>query len=498
MQGKSRLASPPSLRAFLPAVAAFGVLLLLTAESSPAQSRGPNIIFILADDLGYTDLACYGSKYYETPHIDHMAAQGMRFTDGYTCGPNCQPTRAALLSGQYGPRTGVYTVGGIDRFDWRSRPLRPVDNVTQLPLKKITLAEALKSAGYATGMFGKWHLGQSPEYHPGKRGFDEAIVSMGKHFDFDTSPKVDYPPGTYLADFLTDKAVEFIRRHREGPFFLYLPHFGVHSPHEAKEPLIDKFQSKRPAGGHHDPTYAAMIASVDESVGRVLATLDELKLADETLVVFSSDNGGVGGYQKAGVSKTNSITDNTPLRGGKGMLYEGGIRVPYIFRWPGVIAAGTQCDQPINSVDLYPTLLELAKGKPTADYKLDGVSYVKLLEGDGKAKLDRGPLYWHFPGYLGAGQGGWRTTPVSVIRAGDWKLMEFLEDGRLELYNLRKDLSETRDRAGEMPERVKELHEQLVAWRKEIKAPMPGANTEADKAKAETKKGKKKGRKKSD
>jgi arylsulfatase A-like enzyme len=493
MLGKS--ISMLTLRSLCPAILAIGLLPLLAGETTAAQARGPNIIFILADDLGYTDLACYGSKYYETPNIDHLAAQGMRFTNGYTCGPNCQPTRAALMSGQYGPRTGVYTVGGIDRFDWSKRPLRPVDNVTNLPLKKITLPQALKSAGYATGMFGKWHLGHSGEYHPAQRGFDEAIVSMGRHFDFDTDPKVDYPPGTYLADFLTDKAVDFIRRHQQEPFFLYLSHFGVHSPHEAKEQLVAKFKSKPPARGHHDPRYAAMIYSVDESVGRVLATLDELKLAEDTLMIFSSDNGGVGGYARAGITKTGSITDNAPLRGGKGMLYEGGIRVPYIFRWPGVIAPGTQCDQPINSVDLYPTLLEVAKAKRPADYQLDGVSYVSLLEGDGKAKLDREPLYWHFPGYLGAGQDSWRTTPVSVIREGDWKLMEFLEDGRLELYNLRKDLSEKRNLADEMPDKVADLHAKLATWRKEIKAPMPGPNTGGEKAKAEPQRGKRKTRK---
>ncbi len=440
-----------------------------------AAERQPNIVFILADDLGYTDLACFGSRYYETPHIDRMASQGMKFTTGYTCGPNCQPTRAALMSGQYGPRTGVYTVGRIDRFDWHSRPLRPVDNVRQLPLDKITLAQALKAAGYATGMFGKWHLGDQGQYHPGRRGFDEAIVSQGRHFDFVTRPRVDYPPGTYLADFLTDKAVDFIRRHRAGPFFLYLPHFGVHSPFQAKKEWIARFKDKPPAGGHYDPTYAAMIASVDESVGRVLAVLDELKLAENTLVIFSSDNGGVGGYTREGVP-FKGITDNAPLRGGKGMLYEGGIRVPFIFRWPGKIAPGTVCDEPINSVDLYPTLLELARARPPAQYPLDGVSYLRLLTNGGRGKLDRAALYWHFPGYLGAGRGSWRTTPAGAIRAGDWKLLEFFEDGRLELYNLKDDLGEKHNLAAQMPEKVKDLQGKLVAWRKAIRAPMPTPN----------------------
>jgi arylsulfatase A-like enzyme len=438
--------------------------------------RKPNIVFILADDLGYTDLACYGSRYYQTPHIDRLAAQGMKFTSGYTCGPNCQPTRAALMSGQYGPRTGVYTVGSIDRFDWRCRPLRPVDNVKNLPLDKITLAQTLKAAGYATAMFGKWHLGQPDEYHPSRRGFDEAIVSMGRHFDFVTTPKVDYPSGTYLADFLTDKAVDFVRRHQDRPFFLYLPHFGVHAPYQAKKDWIAKFKDKPPAGGHHDPSYAAMIASVDESVGRVLALLDELKLAESTLVIFSSDNGGVGGYAREGLLKANSITDNAPLRGGKGMLYEGGIRVPYIFRWQGKIAPGTVCDQPINSVDLYPTLLAVAGAKAPDQYPLDGVSYLRVLTSGGKEQLDRQAIYWHFPGYLGAGPGGWRTTPAGAIRAGDWKLLEFFEDGRLELYNLKADIGEKQNLAAQMPDKVKDLHAQLVAWRKAIGAPMPTPN----------------------
>jgi arylsulfatase A-like enzyme len=452
--------------------------LALHAADAP---RKPNVVFILADDLGYTDIACFGSKYYETPNIDRMAVQGMKFTSAYTCGPNCQPTRAALMSGQYGPRTGVYTVGSIDRFNWQSRPLRPVDNVTRLPLDRITIAQALKKAGYATGIFGKWHLGEDRSHHPASRGFDEAIVSMGVHFDFVTNPKVDYPKGTYLGDFLTDKAVDFIRRHKDGPFFLYLAHFEVHAPLQAKQEWTRHFKSKPPAGGHRNPVYAGMIASVDQSVGRVLALVDELKLSDSTLVIFSSDNGGVGGYEREGI-RGGSITDNAPLRGGKGMLYEGGIRVPHVCRWPGRITAGTVCDEPINSVDLYPTLLELAGAKPGPGYPLDGTSYLGLLTNGGRTEGTRRPLFWHFPGYLGAGGGTWRTAPAGAIRAGDWKLQEFFEDGRLELYNLKHDIGERKDLAAAQPERVKELHEQLVAWRKELKAPMPTKNTNSDKS----------------
>jgi arylsulfatase A-like enzyme len=456
------------------------VTILLPSEvfaNSPAIKR-PNIVFILADDLGYTDVACFGSKYYETPNIDRLAAQGKRFTSGYSCGPNCQPTRAALVSGQYSPRTGVYTVGSIDRFNWQSRPLRPVDNVVKLGPEKITVAETLQQAGYATGIFGKWHLGEDPKHHPLRQGFDEAIVSMGQHFDFETIPKVEYPAGTYLADFLTDKGVDFIRRHKDGPFFLYLTHFAVHSPHEAKPDLIEKFKPKAPAGGHRDPTYAAMIASVDESVGRVLAVLDELNLAQDTLVIFSSDNGGVGGYEREGI-QGGSITDNSPLKGGKGMLYEGGIRVPYIFRWTGRITPGQVSEVPINSVDLYPTLIELTGATPAAGYPLDGTSYLNVLTGDGKAEGRRNPLFWHFPGYLGAGGGTWRTAPGSAIRAGDWKLIEYFEDGHLELYNLSDDLGEKHNLAAANPAKTQELHTQLVAWRKQIGAPLPTANPPA-------------------
>ncbi len=441
----------------------------------PGESRPnrPNVVFILADDLGWTDLACYGSCYYETPHIDRLAAQGMRFTHGYTCGPNCQPTRAALASGQYGPRTGVYTVGGTDRFDTSMRPLVPVENVTRLAPEKATFAEALRQAGYATGLFGKWHLGEDPKHHPLAQGFDEAIVSMGRHFDFNTNPKVDVPPGAYLADFLTGRAIDFIERHKDRPFLVCLHHFAVHSPHQARPDKIAHFKDKPPTGGHTSPIYAGMIASVDQSVGRVVAKLDELKLSQDTLVIFSSDNGGVGGYIAAGIPTKEGITDNAPLRGGKGMLYEGGVRVPFIFRWPGRIKAGTVCEEPIISVDLFPTLAALSGAAAPKDEPLDGVNIQPLLESGGTAKLGRDALYWHFPGYLGSGPNIWRTTPAGAIRVGDYKLVEFFEDGRLELYNLREDVGQKHDLARERPELLRQLHAKLAAWRQEIQAPMP-------------------------
>ena len=452
------------------------LLFALSIFTTSALPDKPNIVYIMADDLGYTDPACFGSKYYETPNIDNLASQGMRFLNGYSCGPNCQPTRAALMSGQYGPRTGIYTVGNIDRFDWQSRPLKPVENVVELPLKKVTLADSLKSNGYKTALFGKWHLGQQGEHHPSKRGFDEAIVSMGKHYDFVTAPKVVYPQGTYLADFLTNKAVNFINQNKEKPFFLCVHHFGVHSPYEAKKELIERFQKKQGVGGHNNPTYAAMLFSVDESVGRILKTLDDLNLSKNTLVIFTSDNGGVGGYTREGIRQGGDKTDNTPLRGGKGMLYEGGIRVPYIFRMPGTINPGTTSNTPICSVDLYPTLHEFSKSELPKNYKLDGESYFSQLHSDTSKNLKRNDIFWHFPGYLGAGENTYRTKPVSVIRSGNYKLLEFLEDGKIEVYNLIEDVSEKNNLASQMPDLKKELYDKLTNWRSDIKAPMPSKN----------------------
>lgn len=449
--------------------------LLLLSSFVRAASDKPNVIFIMADDLGYTDLACFGSKYYETPNIDKLASQGMKLTSHHHC-QNCQPTRAALMSGQHAARTGVYTVGGIDRFDWSTRPLRPVDNVVQLPLEKKTVAQAMKAAGYATGMFGKWHLGESGDHHPAKRGFDEAVVSMGQHFGFKTNPKTEYPQGQYLADFLTDKAVDFIQRHKDAPFFLYLPHFGVHSPYQAKPELIAKFKDKPGAGGHNNPTYAAMIASVDESVGRVMAALDKLKLADNTVLIFTSDNGGVGGYTREGIKKGGDTTDNAPLRSGKGSLYEGGIRVPFIVRWPGVTQAGSSCDVPTIHVDVFPTLAEIGQATAPEGQPLDGESLAPLFR-DPAARLKREAIYQHFPGYLGAGADTWRTTPVGLIQSGEWKLMEFFEDDRLELYNLKEDIGESKNLVTEMPDKAKELHAKMIAWRESVKAPMPVKNT---------------------
>lgn len=445
--------------------------------------RKPNIIYILADDLGWTDTGVYGSKYYRTPNIDRLAAQGVRMTRYYNS-QNCAPTRAVLMSGQYAPRTGVYTVSTLERGEAVDRAMNVPPNAVNLPLDKIILPQALKQAGYATGMFGKWHLGNEGEYHPRRRGFDEAIVSMGKHFNFNTNPKTPSPEGQYLADFLTDRAVDFVTRHRAHPFFLYLPHYAVHIPIQARADYEAEWKRRAPQGTHWDPTYAAMIQSVDESVGRIMAKLDELKLADNTVLIFSSDNGGVGGYARTEPpSAKRGFTDNEPLRGGKGTLYEGGIRVPFIVRWPKGVPAGAISDTAVTHVDIYPTLVELAGGRVPASHRLDGVSFLPFLQHPAAA-MPRAPIFWHFPGYLESyvHERGWRMTPTGAIHDGDFKLLEFFETGRVELYNVREDLGEHTDLATRMPEKAAALRTKLAAWRQEIAAAMPAMKTAAERA----------------
>lgn len=456
-------------------------------SAGAATSRAPNIVYILADDLGWTDLGCQGSSYYATPNIDRLAAQGMRMLRYYNS-QNCAPTRAVLMSGQYAPRTGIYTVGTLERGTAVERRMNVPANETRLALDKFILPQALKSAGYATGMFGKWHLGNGEGYHPKQRGFDEAVVSMGAHFDFQTSPKVEYPKDQYLADFLTDRAVDFIGRHKDEPFFLYLPHFAVHVPIHAKADYIAAWEKKPARGTHWNPTYAAMIQSIDESVGRVMARLEELRIAENTVVIFSSDNGGLGGYSRTEPpSENKGNTDNAPLRGGKGTLYEGGLRVPFIVRWPGVVRPGTTSEAVLAHVDIYPTLAEIAGARLRPGYPLHGLSFVPTLRSP-QARPARDAIFWHFPGYLESyvHPAGFRTTPAGAIHAGDFKLLEFFETGRVELYNLKDDIGERTDLAGAMPAMAKELRAQLAAWRGTVGALMPamksGAELAADRA----------------
>lgn len=446
---------------------------LLSGTAAAQEAPRPNIVFILADDLGWTDLACQGSEYYETPNIDRLAAEGTRFTR-YYASPNCVPSRAALLTGQYAPRTGMYTVGTAERGKAESRKLNVPKNVEELPLDRRTLADVLKGAGYATGIFGKWHLGGGASHHPSKRGFDEAIIAQGDHFDFTTNPPVAHPADQYHGDFMTDRAVEFIARHKADRFFLYLPHFLVHKPIDPKPELAARWKSKPPKGGHHNSDYAAMIQSLDESVGRVLEALETHGLTKNTLVIFTSDNGGLGGYQRTEPpSITPTVTDNAPLRGGKGTLYEGGVRVPFLVRLPGVVPAGVTSATPIAHVDLLPTLAAVASATLPAQ-PVDGVNLWPLFQAPA-APLAREGLYLHFPVYLESyvHRGGWRTTPGSFVIVGDWKLIEYFEDQRIELYNLADDPGEHHDRASSDAESAAALRAQLAAWRTSIGAAMP-------------------------
>jgi len=420
-----------------------------------AAEKSPNIVFIFIDDLGWRDLGCCGSEYYETPHIDKLAGQGMRFTSAYSNAPNCAPTRACLISGQYTPRHGVYTVGSPERGKARLRKLIPIKNKTNLDSKIVTIPQALKAVGYRTACIGKWHLGDEEPFRPEDRGFDVVFRRTRRsHF---------MPDGQHLTNKLTDEAVKFIEQNRNKPFFLYLSHHAVHTPIQAKKELIEKYRKKKPGGGHNNPTYAAMIESMDQSVGTVCDKLDELKLSDNTVVFFFSDNGGYA-----------NVTSMAPLRGSKGMLYEGGIRVPMIARWPGRIKAKSSCDVPIIGIDFYPTFLEVAGVPKPAGYILDGESIVPLLTRSGSLK--RKAVFWHFPAYLepyNDSQWPWRTTPAGAIRKGDWKLIEFFEDGNVELYNLKDDISEKNNLAQTAPEKAQELHRMLIEWRKSVNAPVP-------------------------
>lgn len=441
-------------------------------EKSIRENRGeptkPNIVFIYIDDLGWADVGFNGSTYYETPNIDQLASQGIIFSQAYANAPNCAPSRASVMTGQYTPRHKIYTVGTSKRGQEEDRRMIPVPNTENLSLHYTTLAEALGDAGYATGHFGKWHLGDTG-FHPEDQGFDVNVGGYrsgsprGGYFPPYNNPKlVDGPDGEYLTDRLTNEAIVFIEQNKERPFFLYLSHYAVHTPIQAQADIIAKYERKAPDGGQKNPTYAAMIESTDRSVGSVLERIAALGLTDNTLVIFYSDNGGAV-----------QATSNQPLRGSKGMLYEGGIRVPLAVKWPVRITSGRLDSAPVIGIDFYPTLLEIAGAEPPAQ-NMDGVSLVPIFTGNGG--LAARNLYWHFPAYLEAPKGmpgPWRTTPAGAIRSGDYKLIEFFENDALELYNLREDPGESTNLADQLPEKTELLHERLRDWREKVGADMP-------------------------
>ncbi len=444
-------------------------------------SRKPNIILFLVDDMGWSDLGCFGSQYYETPNIDKLAKEGIKFTNAYANAPNCAPTRACLLSGQYTPRHGVYTVNDPVRGKLEDRKLVPPENRRILLSEKITIAEALKKGGYVSASMGKWHMGDPPELGPKAQGFDVNIAGdhhghppAGYFSPYELPNLKNAPKGEYLTDRLTEEAIQFIENNKDAPFFLYLPFYTVHTPIQAKKNLIEKFKAKPGSSGQNNPEYAAMIASLDAGVGRILQKADELGLTENTFVLLSSDNGGVGGYEDLDIP-INDITSNAPLRGGKGMLYEGGIRVPMIVRWPGFVKPGQVTDVPVISTDFYPTLLDVAGVDAPANYPMDGESLLPIIKNG--STLNRNAIFWHFPAYLQAGgTRELRTTPAGAIRRGNYKLIEFFEDGRLELYDLQNDIGETKNLAEELPEKTKELHNELKNWRQSLNADMPKPN----------------------
>ncbi len=445
-----------------------------TADSSDRDR--PNIVFILADDLGLTDINGFdplGRTYYETPNIDRLAAEGMVFRHAYTNGANCSPTRAALISGQYYPHQPIYHAGPARTF-----AMIGADNARELPLEKLTVAEALREAGYVTAIMGKWHIGDPPEFGPRQQGFDINIGGYqagnphgweGGYFEPNNNAYIDdAESGEYLTDYLTRKAIRFIGEHRAEPFFLFVSYYTPHVPLQAPEALVRKYERKPAQRGHANPAYAAMIESLDSNVGKLLDALDEFGLAENSMVVFYSDNGGVGGYDFLGRGDTD-ITDNAPLKGGKGTYYEGGIRVPLAVRWPAGIQPGTESHEPVIGIDFYPTWLDVAGAAPPGDYPLDGLSLTPLFD-DPNASLQRETLYWHFPGYPNS---PWRTGPVSAVRSGDWKLMKFYETDRVELYNLARDPGEQENLAGAMPVQRDRLLNVLEDWLRRTNAPLP-------------------------
>lgn len=442
---------------------------------APAEEVRPNLVLIVADDLGWADLGCYGSTFHRTPRLDRMAASGRRFTQAYAACPVCSPTRAALMTGKFPARLHLtdWLPGRGDRPSQKLK--RPIIR-QQLPLEEVTMAEVLKADGYATALIGKWHLG-GEGFEPTRQGFDLNIAgdSTGTALSYwapfarqgRTMPGLEgAPAGEYLTDRLATEAERFLEgaAARSRPFFLYLPHYAVHTPMTAKPESIAHYPQWDgvPHGRQENPTYAAMLESLDEGVGRVLDTLDRLGLAGRTIVIFTSDNGGLATVE----GPKTPATINAPLREGKGWLYEGGLRVPLIVRWPGRIATGVE-ETPVWSADLFATVTELSRSKD--DEPRDGVSLASLLTA-GRALAPR-TLYWHYPHY--SNQGG---RPGGAVRDADWKLIEHDETGRRELFDLGRDAKESTNLADKQPRKVEELAAKLSAWRKAVDAQMPTPN----------------------
>jgi len=462
-------------------------LLFVPSRVESAEMEHPNVLFVLVDDLGYMDIGANNpATFYETPNIDKLASSGVRFTNGYAANPVCSPTRYSILTGKYPSR-----VDATNFFSGnRSGRFLPAVLNDRMPLDEWTLAEAVQASGYSTFFAGKWHLGPTEEFWPEQQGFDVnagghragAPFKAGKYFAPYANPRLqDGPEGEHLTARLADETVRFIRKHKKQPFLAYLSFYSVHTPLMAPRDLVAKYQKKAERLGLLDAkvfgdeeqvwpnakqrkvrtlqthaTYAAMVESMDKAVGKVLAALDELELAENTIVCLTSDNGGLS-------TSEGSPTSNLPLRGGKGWVYEGGIREAFMIRAPGVTKAGEICDVPVMTIDFYPTLLELCNIPVNKQQQVDGESLVSLLGGVQQTK--RKSLFWHYPHY--SNQGGF---PGGAVRSGDWKLIERYEDGRKHLYHLGDDVGEMNDVAGKHPERVKQMTSDLHAWYREMDA----------------------------
>ncbi len=461
-------------------------LILLSLLSCEQEEERPNIVFIMADDLGWADLPVYGNGFNEAPNITRLAAEGMRFDNAYAACPVCSPTRASIQSGQYPARIGV-----TDFITGHWRPYEevtvPINKTQYLPLENITFAEKLQEAGYATGYFGKWHLGRG-EFFPTNQGYDEQVVyDGGGFFNYGSrmDPPRDIPEGKVLSEALTDMSLSFIEQNREKPFLLFLSHYDVHVQLDAQQELIDKYLVRDKVDGYPgNAVYAAMIENIDNSVGRIVTRLSELGLSENTIVFFFSDNGGlVSRFDKIPLHAKSKLhiyegdtmqyiaTSNAPLRAEKGTVYEGGIREPLIIKWPGKVEAGSLNHSVITSVDFYPTILELAGILPDPTQKMDGESLFNIIT-NSIVNYVR-PVFWHYPVYH-------HDVPASVVRYGDYKLIENLVNGSLELYDLSSDISESNNLAESMPEKALELHKLLKAWQQDVKAEFPEPNPNFD------------------
>lgn len=447
--------------------------------------QSPNLILINVDDLGWKDLGCYGSDVYETPNIDKLARNGLKFTNAYSACAVCSPTRAAIMTGRYPARLGVtdwirarFQGGKIPKdkknpSGWvgsKNKKVLCPQNALWMELEEVTIAEKLKEDGYATCHIGKWHLG-ADDWYPEKQGFDENYGGCDygqppSYFDPFKNKRLDgiyglpgKKQGQYLTDRECDEAVMFIKKNRQKKFFLNFANYAVHTPIQAKPSLLDKYKTKIQSldTKQKNAAYATMVESVDQAVGRIITILKEEGIFDRTLIIFTSDNGGLLG-----------VTNNAPLRSGKGFPYEGGIRVPLIIFWPDFINGGKVIDTPVSSIDFFPTLCSAAGIKNSTDEVVDGLNLLPLIKGENNIK--RQSLFWHFPHYRG------KINPYSIIRNGDWKLIKRYDGKPFELFNLKNDLSEKNDLSQDMPEKVKELNEEIMIWLLKTNAKVPRAN----------------------